>query len=80
MVKRLKHKSMDDMDYYGKPKKRYHQTKMDRRHESEGMKKHRSVAEERFPKKMSHQTRKDRMHESEGMRKHNRDVHREHYR
>lgn len=75
MVKRLKHKSMDDMDSYGKPKKRYHQTRRDKMHESEGMRKKSGDHSGKY-----HQTRTDRMHESEGMRKHNRDVHREHYR
>jgi len=40
--------------------KKYHQTRKDREHESEGMKKR----EGKY-----HQTRKDREHESEGMKK-----------
>lgn len=79
MIKRLKHKHMEEMEQLSTPMKRYHQTRKDRRHEAEGMKKRHEVEKRHRPKKY-HQSRMDRMHESEGMKKHNKDHHRTHHR
>lgn len=57
-------------------RRRYHQTREDRRHESEGMRgRHRSShGSHRYS-----QTREDRRHESEGMRDRSRGTHRDAY-
>ncbi len=48
--------------------KKYHQTRLDRLHESEGMKRY-----EHGKMKKYHQTAEDRRHESEGMRRYYRE-------
>lgn len=85
MVKRRANKYIEET-IKRMPTKKYRQTKMDRRHEEEGMKhamKRESEImgkEHRKVRKKYRQTREDRMHESEGMKKHNNDHHRSHYR
>ncbi len=50
--------------------KKYHQTRKDRRHESEGMRHHdrKDSRHASHGRKSYHQTERDRRHESEGMR------------